>query len=108
MVTFGTSGSQLVCSSSCGSSKGRVEAYTTCPRMPPFSPAAYGFLPNSMNSFCPGKPCQASLTTQGGSMRPVESIVPQLVDPSLGLMVQLLGAAPLVPPVNGLLEIEKP
>src|SRR6184192_2329487 len=53
--------------------------------MPPFSPAANGLLPNSMNEFCPEKPCQPSLRTQGGSMRPVERLV--------GLIVQLLGAA---------------
>src|SRR5437773_11782310 len=40
--------------------------------MPPFSPAAYGTLPNSRNEFCPEKPCQPSLTTQGGSTRPVD------------------------------------
>jgi len=27
-------------------------------------------LPNSMNEFCPEKPCQPSLLTHGGSMRP--------------------------------------
>src|SRR5690242_1562050 len=39
--------------------------------MPPFSPAAKGVLPNSINEFCPEKPCHASLRTQGGSTRPV-------------------------------------
>src|SRR5207237_8380724 len=59
----------------------------------PFSPAANGLLPNSMNEFCPEKPCQPSLRTQGGSMRPVERLVVQLVAPVVGLIVQLLGAA---------------
>src|ERR1700674_5694162 len=72
MVTFGTCGSQLSCRSSCGSSNGRVEAYTTWPWMPPFSPAAKAFLTNSMNEFWPEKPCDPSLSTQAGSMRPVE------------------------------------
>src|SRR5436853_7822766 len=40
--------------------------------MPPFSPAANGLLPNSTNEFCPEKPCQPSLRTQGGSTRPVD------------------------------------
>src|SRR6266566_1578088 len=47
--------------------------------MPPFSPAAYGTLPNSRNEFCPEKPCQPSLTTQGGSTRPVD---PPAVSPA--------------------------
>src|SRR2546423_6429122 len=61
--------------------------------MPPFSPAAKGFLPNSMNEFCPGKPCQPSLRTQGGSIRPLERTVEQLVAPVVGLVVQLLGGS---------------
>src|SRR6516162_10282646 len=40
--------------------------------MPPFSPALKGFFPNSKKLFCPEKPCQPSLLTHGGSMRPVE------------------------------------
>src|SRR5437660_11636663 len=73
--------------------------------MPPFSPAWKGALPNSRNEFCPEKPCQPSLVTQGGSMRPVESAVPvQLVAPVVGLIVQALGAS-LVP---GPLRIELP
>src|SRR2546421_9847655 len=40
--------------------------------MPPFSPATYGFLPNSMNEFWPAKPCQPSLVTQAGLTRPVD------------------------------------
>src|SRR6202021_2138342 len=40
--------------------------------MPPFSPLAKGFLPNSMKLFWPEKPCQPSVATQGGSTRPVE------------------------------------
>ena len=98
MVTPGTSGIQLVCSSSCGSSNGRVEAYTTWPRMPPFSPAAKGFLPNSMNEFCPEKPCQPSLVTHGGSMRPVDSLVVQVVAPVEGEIVQALGGLLLPAP----------
>src|SRR2546429_9663355 len=46
--------------------------------MPPFSPVAKGFLPNSMKLFWPMKPCQPSLATQGGSMRPVECLVVEL------------------------------
>ena len=42
--------------------------------MPPFSPAAKGRLPNSMNEFCPENPCHPSLWTHGGSIRPVESV----------------------------------
>src|SRR5436305_15306475 len=61
--------------------------------MPPFSPAAKGFLPNSMNEFCPEKPCQPSLSTQGGSIRPVERSAEQLVAHVVGLVVQLLGAS---------------
>src|SRR6267143_5466741 len=91
MVTFGTCGSQLSCRSNCGSSNGRVEAYTTWPWMPPFSPAAKGFLPNSMNEFCPEKPCHPSLRTPGGSMRPVESCVEHEVTPVEGDVVQALG-----------------
>ena len=34
-----------------------------------------------MKEFCPEKPCQASLYTQGGSMRPVDSLVEQVVAP---------------------------
>src|SRR3979411_3135645 len=75
--------------------------------MPPFSAGTGGLvvgfagaksaLPNSTNSFCPEKPCQASLVTQGGSIRPVESAVPlQLVSPVVGEIVQLLGPS-LVP-----------
>src|SRR5205823_10509400 len=60
--------------------------------MPPFSPAANGLLPNSMNEFCPEKPCHASLVTHGGSMRPVDRAVPvQVVWPLLGLIVHELG-----------------
>src|SRR5437762_11388400 len=36
------------------------------------------FRSNSMNEFCPEKPCQPSLRTQGGSIRPVERSVEQL------------------------------
>src|SRR5438876_7148269 len=47
--------------------------------MPPFSPAAKGILPNSMNEFCPEKPCQPSVRTHGGSTRPVD---PPAVSPA--------------------------
>src|SRR5579883_336827 len=47
--------------------------------MPPFSPVANGFLPNSRNEFWPAKPCQPSLVTQAGSTRPVE---PPAVSPA--------------------------
>src|SRR5258708_28770581 len=53
--------------------------------MPPFSPGAKGFLPNSTNSFWPTKPCQPSEVTEGGSMRPVEPPAP----PPLGLLSRL-------------------
>src|SRR5260221_10726102 len=89
MVTCGMSGSQLSCRSNCGSSKGRVEAYTTWPWIPPVSPGTYGVLPNSMNWFWPEKPCQPSRCTHGGSMRPVDSPV----------------SGPLEPPVIGPLLI---
>src|SRR5215469_1187647 len=60
--------------------------------MPPVSLSAKGFLPNSMNEFSPEKPCQPSLITQGGSMRPVDSAVPvQVVAPVVALMLQTLG-----------------
>src|SRR6266403_1083453 len=62
--------------------------------MPPVSPTANGFLPNSTNEFCPENPCQPSLTTQGGSIRPVET-----VEPSVG---------PLEPPTIGPAATEAP
>src|SRR6516162_4656790 len=65
--------------------------------MPPFSPVAHGFLPNSMNEFCPENPCQPSPSTHGGSMRPVDSMWLQLVVP-LVLNVQALGASLLPGP----------
>src|SRR5882762_10436915 len=46
----------------------------TSPRIPPVSPTAKGFLPNSRKEFWPEKPCQPPLATQGGSMRPVEPL----------------------------------
>src|SRR6516164_7662069 len=50
--------------------------------MPPVSPAAYSFLPNSRKLFWPEKPCQPSVPNHdGGSMRPVESEVEQVVWP---------------------------
>src|SRR5690348_7899333 len=55
----------------------------TCPLMPPFSPTAYGSLPNSMKLFCPGNPCQPSTPTHGGSIRPVERWVEPLVGGAL-------------------------
>src|SRR5882762_449012 len=92
MVTCGICGSQLSCRSNDGSSNGRVEAYTTWPLIPPFSPAAYGSLPNSMKLFWPGKPCQPSTPTQGGSIRPVESLVEQVTTPVVEV-VQTLGGS---------------
>src|SRR5437764_9157228 len=75
--------------------------------MPPFSPAAKGALPNSRNEFCPENPCQPSLVTQGGSMRPVESAVPvQLVAPVVGLIVQALGASLLPGPLRTDLPVQ--
>src|SRR5437016_5040978 len=65
--------------------------------MPPFSPAWKGALPNSRNEFCPEKPCQPSLVTQGGSMRPVDRVDEQLVVPFV-LNVQLLGRSLLPAP----------
>src|SRR6267154_1859707 len=46
--------------------------------MPPFSPAANGFIPNSMKLFWPSRPCQAWVGPQGwgGSMRAVEPAEP--------------------------------
>src|SRR6202790_2074317 len=84
MVTFGTIGSHTFCTSSCGSSKGRVEEYTTWPRTPPVSPGSYGSLPQSimLNSLTP--PCQPSVTTEPGSIRPVEPPGP----PPLGLVAK--------------------
>src|SRR6266404_2862242 len=67
--------------------------------MPPFSPAAKGRLPNSMNEFCPEKPCQPSATTHGGSMRPLDRLVVQLVAPVVGLIVHELGASLLPGPL---------
>src|SRR2546430_16503206 len=67
--------------------------------MPPFSPAAKGLLLNSMNEFCPEKPCQPSLRTQGGSIRPVDKGVPvQIVAPVVGLIEHALGASLLAGP----------
>src|SRR5256885_16452146 len=69
--------------------------------MPPFSPAAKGLLPNSMNEFCPEKPCQPSLRTQGGSIRPVDKGVPvQIVAPVVGLIEHALGASLLAGPAG--------
>src|SRR5882762_7216545 len=47
--------------------------------MPPFSPTAKGFFPNSTKLFWPEKPCQPSLATHGGSTRPVD---PPAVSPA--------------------------
>src|ERR1700730_8696794 len=66
--------------------------------MPPFSPTWNGALPNSMNEFCPENPCQPSLSTQGGSIRPVDNLVEQLVAPVEGDVVQLLGGSLLPGP----------
>src|SRR5215472_343536 len=62
----------------------------------PFS--TNGRLPNSMKEFCPEKPCQPSATTHGGSMRPVDSNVLQLVTPVEGEVVQALGGSLLAGP----------
>src|SRR6516225_4928123 len=72
MVTFGTSGSQRFWKFIRGSSKGRVEAYTTWPTMPPFSPGMYGVLPQSSISNWLTPPCHPSMVTLPGSIRPVE------------------------------------
>src|SRR6266404_7962623 len=77
--------------------------------MPPFSPAANGLLPNSTNEFCPEKPCQPSLRTQGGSIRPVDRVVEQVVAPVVGDVVQALGGSLALldpPPVSaGLIDL---
>src|SRR5882762_3518336 len=77
--------------------------------MPPFSPAAKGALPNSMNEFCPEKPCHPSLVTHGGSMRPLDSVCVQVVAPVEGDVVQALGASLALvdpPPVTvGLIDL---
>src|SRR5215469_10290684 len=44
----------------------------TSPWIPPVSPTANGFLPNSMKLFWPEKPCQPSVETQAGSTRPLD------------------------------------
>src|ERR1700730_4819230 len=84
MVTPGTRGSQMFWLRMLGSSKGRVDAYTTWPRTPPVSPGSYGSLPQSimLNSLTP--PCQPSVTTEPGSIRPVEPPGP----PPLGLVAK--------------------
>src|ERR1700747_2201404 len=66
--------------------------------MPPVSPDAKGFLPNSRNEFCPEKPCQPSLVTHGGSRRPVDRAAAQVVWPVPWSVVQV---GPLEPPVIG-------
>src|SRR3984893_10234064 len=76
MVTPGTFGVQLVWIRSVGSSNGRVEAYVTSPWIPPVSPATNSFFPNSMKLFWPENPCQPSVSTQDGSIRPVEPLPP--------------------------------
>src|SRR5882724_7009733 len=53
----------------------------TSPWMPPVSPTAYGFLPNSMNEYCPRKPCHPSVVTHGGSTRPVDGVAELLAGP---------------------------
>src|ERR1700722_5065513 len=98
MVTLGTSGSQRFWNSSCGSLNGRVVAFTTCPRMPPVSPATYGVLPQSsmLNSLTP--PCQPSTSTLLGSMRPLDRPVQVDVTPSaFVLQVSVALAPPLSP-----------
>src|SRR5258705_10729027 len=83
--------------------------------MPPFSPGvvpcagAKVVLPNSMNEFCPEKPWQPSLRTQGGSIRPVDRLAVQLVAPVVGEVVQALGGSLALvepPPVTvGLIDL---
>src|ERR1700752_3531598 len=51
-----------------------------------------------MKLFCPEKPCQPSLATHGGSIRPVERVGPQVVAPVVGLGVQELGGSLLPGP----------
>src|SRR6266404_3080386 len=53
--------------------------------MPPFSPAAKGFMANSMKLFWPSSPCQPSVVLPGGSTRPVERpVVPATLSPRTG------------------------
>src|SRR4030081_1655170 len=72
--------------------------------MPPFSAGrvpvagAKVALPNSMNEVLPEKPCQPSLLTHGGSMRPVDSMLPHVVAPVEAEVVQLLGGSLLPAP----------
>src|SRR5215469_18765939 len=68
----------------------------TWPLIPPFSPGAYGSLPNSRKLFWPGKPCHPSTPTQGGSMRAEESFVEQVVAPLV--VVQMLGGSLVLEP----------
>jgi hypothetical protein len=49
-----------------------------------------------MKEFCPEKPCQPSLRTHGGSMRPVDRLVVHVVAPVEAEVVQALGGS-LVP-----------
>src|SRR5919108_5252194 len=67
--------------------------------MPPFSPAWNSRLPNSMNEFCPEKPCQPSPATHGGSMRPEEGWVEQVVaNGAVVAVVHALGGSLLAGP----------
>src|SRR5215469_16745368 len=62
--------------------------------MPPFSPATYGSLPNSMKLFWPGKPCHPSTPTQGGSTRPEDNCVEHVVaNGAVVAVVQALGGS---------------
>src|SRR6267143_2334208 len=90
MVTFGTRGSQRFWKLFRGSSKGRVEVYTTWPRMPPFSPAMYGVLPQSSISNWLTPPCHPSTTTLPGSIRPVEGVaeLPAAIPPGQAAVAQ--------------------
>jgi hypothetical protein len=51
-----------------------------------------------MKEFCPENPCQPSPSTHGGSMRPVDRLVVQVVAPVEGEVVQALGGSLLPGP----------
>src|SRR3979490_1378758 len=93
MVTPGTRGSHKFWNSWFGSSKGLVEEYTTWPRTPPVSPGAYGSLPHSTMLHSPTPPCQPSVTTVPGSIRPVEPPGP----PPLGLVAKFTSVHSALP-----------
>src|SRR5882672_1457332 len=59
--------------------------------MPPFSPGANGFTPNSMKLFWPSRPCQPCVDPQtcGGSMRPVDRGAEHVVTLVVASVVQV-------------------